>query len=155
MTDNVSLKKADIDDLLFVFELRNKPFIRERAGDNRLISFEEHQLWFVNKLKDKHSLMLIIQYQKESVGIIRYDLDELDRSADITIFLDECCCGKSIGSVAIRESMKLLKASFKSIQTIRAHIIEQNDGSRRFFNRFGFLESNTGIYVKSLNERLD
>ena len=147
----VSLRPAVNSDIDYVYQLRNEPFIRDRAGNSAVIEFEQHQHWYNRKVNDNaRTLMLIIEYQGKPAGILRYDVNEIMEAADITIYLEEHYCGKSIGPIAFEKSLAWLRKRFHQVHTIQAHIIASNEGSRYFFSKLGFCAESANIYVKKL-----
>lgn len=66
------LKKFDKKISISIFNLRNKPYVRNNSFNKKLINFKDHTKWIRNFLKKKNIIYLIIK-DKKFIGYIRLE----------------------------------------------------------------------------------
>ena len=57
----ISYRKSNEEDLLLYFNWANDSSVRENSYQTKRIDFEDHQKWYLNKIKDPNCLMLIFE----------------------------------------------------------------------------------------------
>ena len=145
-TDPLMLRKADSEDLMFIYNLRNDPTVVESSFTSERISLETHTQWFNSKINSTDCLILIAEYKGRRIGQIRFDLDERIENAEVSIAILPKYRQKGLG-------VKILKLGcyyafeMLSIKKYLAFIKIDNDVSVKAFSKAGF--SKKGYSVKS------
>lgn len=132
----IKLRPATLADAQDLLRWKNDPVMRDFSiVSSEIIKEEDHLKWLEKHLKD----ILIITYNNESCGDIRFDRNE------VAIKLDPKFRGKGIGKKA------LLKA-LKDKKDIIAKVVDGNVASMRLFQSCGFKVidhqiQNKGFYI--------
>lgn len=137
----MKLRKAQYDDMIFLFDLRNDIEVRRSAFNTEPVNLETHRKWLKGRLKSAHSTILIAEENNNKIGQIRFDIDIKKASAEVSIAIASGYRGKGYG-------VELLKAgcmyAFQNlgVREIIAYIKEENLISIKAFSKAGF--SNLG-----------
>lgn len=135
----IMLRKAKEEDLMVLFGLRNDPRIREQSFEEGPLEIENHKRWFLQKLRDKNSLILIIEVLNVPIGQIRLDFIEKGAETNIAIYPDHW--GKGYAIQAIQGVCKLVKERAPKLITLFAHMKEGNTASLKSFVKAGFIDN--------------
>ncbi|MFX1282091.1 MAG: GNAT family N-acetyltransferase [Promethearchaeota archaeon] len=137
MDNQLRLRKATKEDMLFLFNLRNDPIVRESSFDTGKIKLETHTQWFNNKLKTKDCIILIAEYEAQRIGQIRFDINETVNTAEISISILPEFRGKGLGVNILKLACDY---AFKKllIKEIFAFIKKRNLISLKAFSKVGF-----------------
>jgi RimJ/RimL family protein N-acetyltransferase len=133
---NAVLRKADEGDLDITFEWANNPIVRRYSVQKSPILFEDHKLWFLDKIHSVTCCYLIFEINTETVGSIRFDVDE-NRVATISYLLDPKFHGKGLGRFLLFEGAKILLRE-KPISKIKGLVYKENIASSRAFTHLGY-----------------
>ena len=76
MSNIINLTKAGITDINDMFEWRNHPDIRENFFNQEMVSRDEHEKWFMAKLKNPDTTAYMAYYGEKKVGTIRFESKE-------------------------------------------------------------------------------
>tara|TARA_B110000483_G_C18067661_1_gene492795 strand:+ start:614 stop:1051 length:438 start_codon:yes stop_codon:yes gene_type:complete len=68
-----SIKKYDEKSSVFIFNLRNKFYVRKNSLDKKIIKFEDHTRWLKKFFKKKNYIYLVVN-NKKLIGYIRLEL---------------------------------------------------------------------------------
>tara|TARA_B100000787_G_scaffold169250_1_gene159921 strand:- start:45 stop:479 length:435 start_codon:yes stop_codon:yes gene_type:complete len=68
----MNIKKFDEKISIFIFNLRNKSYVRKNSLNNKIIKYKDHTIWLKKFLKK--NIFYIIIYQEKMVGYIRLEL---------------------------------------------------------------------------------
>ena len=131
--EKISFRKAQMKDMLIYFKWVNDNITRKSSINSKKISFTDHKYWFIKKLKNKYSNLLIFKNQKKLIGQVRLDLKKNFFLIDYSI-AKECRgngFGKKILSIAINSNKKK-KSSFLAI------VKKNNVPSTKIFESLGF-----------------
>ncbi len=131
--EKISFRKAQMKDMLIYFKWVNDNVTRKSSINSKKISFTDHKHWFIKKLKNKYSNLLIFKNQKKLIGQVRLDLKKKFFLIDYSI-AKECRgngFGKKILSIAINSNKKK-KSSFLAI------VKKNNVPSTKIFESLGF-----------------
>jgi len=140
----ISLRKFNKKDLNYIYELRNEPGTRKKFVNKKKIKFKDHKKWFIKKLKDLNSIILIAYNNKyEKIGIIRYDINEV--CAEISIIIEKKFRNNGYGSLVIKKSERFFKKKIIIISKIQ----ENNLQSLKIFkkNKYKFFLKKKFIYL--------
>ena len=68
----MNVKKFDEKISIFIFNLRNKSYVRKNSLNNKIIKYKDHTIWLKKFLKK--NIFYIIIYQEKMIGYIRLEL---------------------------------------------------------------------------------
>lgn len=144
-THALRLRKADATDMKMVFEWRNDEWIVSLSESQRLVSWEEHEKWFINTIDNNAVLYYIIEVKQNdknfgAIGSIRLTSEQLH--AVVTIYLLKPYCGLGWGYKALLDAINKGFAEWPHIQCIWASIRSDNIPSIKMFEKAGFIQVN-------------
>ena len=118
------IRPATLDDSMFVYDLRNKPYVRNVSWNDKKITIEEHDKFW----KDNYQYYWIIfeLSEKQPIGFIRL------KNKEVSIAIDKEYWNQSYGYFAIQELLTGKK-------DIRAEVKLSNEHSLCFFIKSGFV----------------
>ncbi len=151
------LRKATIEDLEIVYKLSNQPDVRKQSINKNYISWDEHKVWFSNKIVDKNYLFLLAFDKNDKfIGQIRFQIK--NSAAVVSISITKEFRGKGLSKKIIKEASKILFDEFSSIKNILAYILPDNQASINGFKSAGFIHIgeeffNNEKYLKFILER--
>jgi len=147
MIPEIKLRPALMDDLENIFNWRNAPETRKYSLDSREITMSEHKNWFINRLSDANSILLVGQEKKNGkfAGVIRYDLCE--DTALVSVYLVPDQHGRGIGSYLLKEGSCWLKQHSPHIVRIEAEIMDNNKASVKAFKKADFQLYSSKYYL--------
>lgn len=135
---HLSIRKAHEQDIHLLFEWANEPLTRANSISQAVIFWEDHQPWFLRKLKDPNCFLYISEYQSQPVGMLRMDCRDL--IATISYSIDKKQRGKGLGSKTLEAGIKqFLKEGSHIVTTIQALVKPDNLASVKTFEKLGFL----------------
>ena len=131
--EKISFRKAKMKDMLIYFKWANDDVTRKSSINSKKISYIEHKQWFIEKLKNKYSNLLIFKNQNKLIGQVRLDLKKNFFFIDYSIAKEfrGNGFGKKILSIAINSKRKE-KSSFLAI------VKKNNVPSTKIFESVGF-----------------
>jgi len=144
MSDILKLTKAEITDINDIFEWRNHPDIRKNFFNQELLSWDEHEKWFMEKLNDPDATVYMAYYKKEKIGTIRFEANET--VIKTSIMLNPLFLGKGLGSKVIKLGVERFIMEKKPDMQITAEIMEDNRASIIAFKKAGFRKDHL-VYI--------
>jgi UDP-2,4-diacetamido-2,4,6-trideoxy-beta-L-altropyranose hydrolase len=135
----ISLRPLEYGDIDNIFELSNEDEVRKYSFEQDKIRFEDHRIWFKNKIEDSENLFLIINIDEVFAGQVRFDFN--GDSATISISIKKPFRGLGLGNLLLEKSIHYLKIKFPYIKIIKAYIKENNKKSLKLFENMGFKHS--------------
>ena len=143
LSTNVYLRKAMKGDEELTYRWFCDDSIRKYSFNKDKISFEQHCLWFNERMNDPNTAYFIVRRGIKDIGSFRGDLREDE--VVLSFLLDVNFQGKGIG-------ISLLKAGCKKIteiwpnSTLVGYVRNENKASSKIFERLRFSkDSNTTI----------
>ena len=136
MNNIINLTKVGITDINDIFEWRNHPDIRKNFFNQELLSWEEHEKWFMAKLKDPDTTIYMAHYRNEKVGAIRFEVN--DSVIKTSLMLNPLFLGKGLGPRVIKLGVEEYIKEKKPDMQIIAEIKEDNLASINAFKKAGF-----------------
>lgn len=118
-------------DCFKIFELANDVDVRKNSFNSDKIKLEDHKRWFKNILNDNLTKFLVLEYQNELIGQLRFDFDE--KYPVISISLNKKYRGLGLSKYLLSEGINYI-GDFKII----AYIKKDNNTSISFFKSMGF-----------------
>jgi len=136
--EKIIVRPADILDIHNVFELSNDPIVRNNSFLQEKIVWENHELWFTQKLNDPQTIFYVIKSGCDDfVGYVRFD-PEGELKHRISIHLRAHYRGKGLGKTIIEQATELA-ISHGLTATVYAYIKEENVPSLKSFEKAGYL----------------
>ena len=141
MVSKLTIKNADTNDCIDIFNWRNNPESRKMFLISRKVSWDEHKKWFKNSLLNPRKVLLICYDEiKEKVGIVRFDIENTQTL--ISINLNPLKRGRGLSSQCLTESIKFFISNYNLNGRIVAIIKEENIRSIKSFKSSGFILTN-------------
>ncbi len=132
----IFLRKALIDDMEFVFRLRNDPSVRDSSINTSEVGFETHSQWYKQKLNDPNTHLFIVVINGESVGQTRIDIQ--GNQGVISIVIAKEHRSQGYGREAIQNACKLVFLEDSRVEEIFAYVRLDNATSLKVFRKAGF-----------------
>ncbi|CAM3952014.1 MULTISPECIES: GNAT family N-acetyltransferase [Flavobacterium] len=137
MNRNVSLRKANTDDLMLYFDWTNDTSVRENSYQSEVISLENHSKWFLAKIKDDSCAMYVFEnHLKQPIGQVRIQKQD-DKIAIIGISNDKDHRGKGYANEMLAIASKQFIEENPNY-TISAYIKLENKASEKSFKKAGY-----------------
>jgi len=142
---NYIIIKATKDDIIGIYNLLHREFVKKYSPNSEESEWEKHKKWYEFWIKSPYYLIYVVKDLNEKViGQIRYEID--GEISIINIYLDRENRGKGLGKIFVERSIKDLKSEKKDVKLIIAYILEENYISKKMFFNFGFLFSEKKNY---------
>lgn len=139
---NITLRKATVEDIDFVYLLQCQPETRRYARNPDVPSYQQHTSWMQRKLDDDRVSFYIIEHDA-SCGVLRLEpVEHPNADVEISIFLTVDCHGKGIASAAIKRALML-----NDDVNILATVLPENHASHQLFGRIGFAKVSSSEYI--------
>ncbi len=139
MSNIIYLTKAETTDINDIFEWRNHPDIRKNFFNQELLSWGEHEKWFIAKLKDPDTTVYMAYYRKEKIGSIRFVAN--DYVIKTNVMLNPLFLGKGLGSRVIKLGVEKYIKEKTPDKPIVAEIKWDNIASIKSFQKACYEES--------------
>lgn len=132
---NLTIRQANMDDMIFVYNLSNDIEVRKNSYISNKIELEKHKNWFRDKINNTLVTFYIIEYLNIKIAQVRIDIKN-DYSI-IGISLINEFRGKGLSSeILIKTTKEYFKQNSKPIY---AYIKKVNELSINSFKKAGFL----------------
>ena len=95
----LSMRYANEDDVLDIFNWRNDPLALEMTLRQDVVSLDAHKQWFKEILVDERVVMLIGLANEERVGVCRFSMSNDGDYADLSINMNPVHRGKGLGKI--------------------------------------------------------
>ncbi len=115
---------------------------RHTAINRTPIPRDIHEEWFKRKLKDPNCIIWLLDNAFESLGQIRYDVEDAQAFIDISVVPRFQHYG--LGKFIIRQSAGMLLEKHPQVKALVAQIRSDNSVSRKFFASLGFRQTKAG-----------
>lgn len=131
-------RRATSKDIDVYYKWANDPTVRAQSYNSQSISFKTHVKWFNKKINDKNcSMKIFVDDENEAVGQVR--IEKFDsHNAIISISVDSTKRGQGYASKMLEISTSDFLNS-NDLVIIHAYIKESNVGSKKIFEKAGFL----------------
>lgn len=127
----ISVKKARLEDIKFLFETFNKSVIEKFTKTKRKVSYADHKVWFLKCINSKSIIIYILYFNNHKVGYIRINIFRLE-SCFVSIYLKKQIRLKNLGSIYLNRVLKASKNKF-NIKSAYAEVKKKNELSKFFF----------------------
>lgn len=132
---NSILRDIKSSDCLKIFEIANDKEVRKNSFNSDKIELKDHKIWFSNILKDDSVKFLILEFDQDIIGQLRFDFDE-DYPV-ISISLNKDYRGLGLSKLLLSRALKYLMDNYDYDKVI-AYIKKDNLKSVSFFESMGF-----------------
>jgi RimJ/RimL family protein N-acetyltransferase len=143
----IFLRPATYEDCENIFSWRQHNQTRRFSFNKELISFQEHQNWFLKAIENPDKMIFIGEIRGEPIGVLRYDVE--GEGAAVSIYLVPGKYGSGYGPLMLKEGNKWLKRQRPELKFVYAHIIPDNIASIKAFAKAGF-KHDCSIYKRDL-----
>lgn len=140
-TDEIRLRPACEEDIVFYYNWANDPYVRKNATNTTSIPWVTHQTWFKDKLHDVNSRMFVLEVSGLPVGQIRFDMQAGEACIDYS--LDMIVRGRGWGSRLVAIGAALMQKIERV--PLRAEVKAGNEASRSIFLEMGFTETSSRL----------
>lgn len=136
--DDTSLRLANKSDVQLIFNWANDDLVRENSLHKDKIKWDNHIIWFRNKLLSNETFIFILEEGSSSIGQIRFDKEKDYYTVDYSV--DKHYRGKGFGQkILIKSLIKIREIEDYDI-TIKAIVLKSNISSQKVFQKVGFTE---------------
>lgn len=136
---DILIRKAKKRDLMNVFCLSNDPIVRKNSYHSKMITLEEHRVWFKDKLDNILSYFFVLYHKNDSfVGYVRYERIGISRRFVCTIHISSKYRNKGIGTWAISQTLIMLARKERPMEIIASAKI-YNKASQNIFKKNSFI----------------
>lgn len=136
------IRKATLEDAKWILDIRNHQDIRKLSlHDKNIIEFENHINWFEKKINNDKDLFYVIENKNIIEWYCRLDFLEKNKYL-ISIAINPNTLSKWLWSKLLLEVLNNLN----NWDNIIAEILEENQISQKFFNKFGFIKIDNWVY---------
>jgi RimJ/RimL family protein N-acetyltransferase len=131
-------RKAVESDLDLYFDWTNDEDTRKNSFNSQVVDYQSHTNWFLNKISDKKTLMLVFENEDEiPVGQIRIEQKPTENVIGISI--DKNFRGNGLAVPMLKIASEQFFETFQE-KTIHAYIKITNLASLYSFKKAGFEE---------------
>lgn len=133
------VRRMNESDIIRTYEWASSSEIRKYSFSQHQISLEEHISWFNMKISDTCSFYYAVEYNKNMVGSIRYDIKNSE--AVISYLVDPIFHGKGFGQTLLKMGMKKFLEDYKGSVDIVGYVMVDNLASINIFERGGYTKT--------------
>jgi UDP-2,4-diacetamido-2,4,6-trideoxy-beta-L-altropyranose hydrolase len=134
--DQISVRKAVIDDMEIYFNWANDPVVRKNSINKEPIEWSNHEKWFKNKLSDTNSFLFVFSLKDDLIGQLRFDF--IEQIWLISFSVDEKYRGKGLAEIIVYKSISELRKALDGHIKLKAQVQEDNVSSLKIFLHLGF-----------------
>jgi len=128
---HLTIRQANEDDILHLFELANDPVVRSNSINTNSITWDDHVGWFRRKSTDTNCFLFVFHQLGDFVGQVRFDL--IQAEAIISISVAEKFRGRGLAKQIILKSVEKYLLIHPDTKTIVAYIRPENKSSIKSF----------------------
>jgi UDP-2,4-diacetamido-2,4,6-trideoxy-beta-L-altropyranose hydrolase/UDP-4-amino-4,6-dideoxy-N-acetyl-beta-L-altrosamine N-acetyltransferase len=140
--ENAHIRRMQSNDLQMVLKWRNHPQVKEFMLTTHDISPQEHSAWFDRASQDEARALLIYEYLGEPMGFVQFSGLFDAQGATWGFYLSPKASkgtGGVMGTSALHYGFTQL-----GVDKILGEVMLENEASKRFHERLGFLQTNAG-----------
>jgi RimJ/RimL family protein N-acetyltransferase len=135
-----TLRKVNKSDINLIYIMACDTSVRQNSINTNKIKWDDHKIWFRNKLNSKKTKIYIGELNKVPFGQIRFDHVDGFYLIDFSVISYER--GKGLGKYLLFEGIKFIKKEDLNPK-FRALVKFNNISSIKVFEKCGFIELNT------------
>lgn len=123
-----------------ILHWRNSDHVREVMFTDRLITKEEHTLWFERVCHDNGSIAKVLLYKNQPVGFVNFtDMDTEQRRCSWGFYIGERSVPKGSGQIMAFLSLNTIFEEY-NLRKLCSEVLDFNDRSLRYQQKLGFVE---------------
>ena len=132
----IKIRFVKSEDSGSILNWRNDKLTREMSLDDRVTTFEEHSNWFNESLENKARTLYIGELNCEKIGICRFDFNEIDSCAEVSINMNPEMRSLGLGKRFLFQCIQDYLDSNE--HNLCAKIKSKNKASLKIFDDVGF-----------------
>ena len=133
---NFSFIMASEEHLPITYQWAADPLVRAYSFNQNPIVLEEHQSWFLKKIRETNCIYLLGLWENVIVGSLRFDVK--NSNALISYLVSPLYHSKGIGRVLLAKGLDYLAQHNKNVTSATGHVMLPNIASVKIFERLGF-----------------
>lgn len=133
------LRPVESTDCDLIWKWANDPVTRQVSLSPTLVTLQQHQAWFIDKLKDTQTCFYIVFEKNVPIGQIRFEIDQ--ETAIVSVNLAPECRGMGYGARVIKLGVEALFEE-TSVMLVHAYIKPENIASIKAFMKAEFQRCN-------------
>lgn len=137
MSVNVSLRSANLNDVMFLWYLRNQPDVYKYFKTAESVPLEQHINWIMPIVLHQGNKIILFIIENDAVPVGQIRLDCLDGKAQISISILNEFRGRGIAREALKSTIEKIKTQVE-VNAIIAEIHEDNLSSVNLFTKSNF-----------------
>ena len=142
------VNESDCADLLL---WRNDSQSRKNFFSSDYLKEEDHVSWFKKILASKYSKIIILEFNDQKIGMVRYDTKDFETY--VSINTNPLMRGKGHSSEMLLASEKLVIDDENIANNLNANILKSNHISIKVFEKAGYqLKSVTNDYYEYIKK---
>ena len=146
---DLAIRPATADDTDLYYEWANDPLVRAQSFTTDPIPLEQHQQWFVAKLEDPNTLLLVFTQDSDSVvGQVRFNIGATDAAIGYSIAAS--ARGRGLGVPMLHYAVGYLQRHRPAPRTIVGYVKRTNQASIKTFRQLGYREHVTDRYPNTV-----
>lgn len=119
---------------------RNSDHIREQMFTDRLLTPEEHELWFRRVTQDKESVARVLLYNENPVGFVHFaHLDTRQNRCSWGFYIGEKNAPQGSGGIMGFLALDLIFREYR-LRKLCSEVLACNERSLRYHRKLGFVE---------------
>jgi len=138
--NNLYLRDAVMGDMDVTYFWANNPDTRKYAFNQGFIPVEDHQNWFIAKLNDTNCIYQLCEKGGESVGSVRFDINE--QEGLISYLIAPNHTGKGFGTKMLELALQHIENKRPDIKIVKGLVKKENAASLKIFEKLGFERKN-------------
>lgn len=135
---NIDMRLANKTDSINIFTWRNHPSIRHRSLSSNEIEWADHEKWFSQICGQINQPILIGEFEKKSIGVVRFDIRE--NLAEVSIYLVPESGNRGLGRKLLSEAEQWLRANRPNVLAICANVLPDNESSIKLFTTLRYVK---------------
>ncbi len=147
----IFLRRAAAADRDNLFLWRNHEQVRHVSHSPEPIERSAHDAWFSATLANPRRILLIAEDSGVPVGVLRYDMDDAQVQATVSIYLVPNMAGQGYGPAILRAGSAWLLDQHPGVRSIVAEILAGNTASHKAFIEAGYALHHN-VYTQRLQE---
>jgi UDP-2,4-diacetamido-2,4,6-trideoxy-beta-L-altropyranose hydrolase len=134
----VTVRPVRQEDIKICYEWANDVEVRQSSYNTAPIAFEDHVIWFSNKLKDPRSNFYIMEHCGKPAGQVRF---YGGNEKVISYLVAPEMRGKGLGRTLVKKGLAQLLKDVKDVKKVTGYIKKSNIASCNACHRAGFLKN--------------
>jgi len=129
----LKIRKAEINDAKYLFNLANDPETRNNSFSSELIGWNNHVAWLEQKLNDNKSFIYIISKNDINIGTVKFEIND---EVVIGVTVDPNHRGLGLGALIIEKGCQEFWKTNEN--NVIAYIKTSNKASVQVFEKAKF-----------------